>query len=176
MASQHSATSNDGHIRGIKLAGSKLEAKQLAESWRGPRAAINALARGLVAGGAQSWRERARVGALCGSSQRSLREIASVLRCWSAVAISVLGINDSPLLPPTVDGLLQWSRAFVVKATFLDCPGKLRLACEILRLSTASLDHCSGAGASDHPGSELSLSPKGLRPSFHGRQVGRARA
>ena len=143
VAVQRTASMNDGLISVIKLAESKLVVKQLAASSRGPRAAIAALARELVAVGAQSWHDRARVEALCGSSQRSLREVASVLRCWSAFAISVLNINGSDLLPPAVDGLLLWSRTFAVKATFSNYLGKLRLVCEILRLSTASFDHRS---------------------------------
>ena len=147
VAVQRTASMNDGLISVIKLAESKLVVKQLAASSRGPRAAIAAVARELAAVGAQSWHDRARVEALCGSSQRSLREVASVLRCWSAFAISVLNINGSDLLPPTVDGLLLWSRTFAVKATFSNYLGKLRLVCEILRLSTASFDHRSLARA-----------------------------
>ena len=46
-------------------------------------------------------------------------------------------------MPPSVDGLLQWSRAFAVKEAFRNYVGKIRLACELMRLSTASLDHPS---------------------------------
>ena len=63
---QRAAPVDDGLISAIKLAESKLVAKQLAASCRGPMAAIARLAQELGVGGAQSWRGRARVEALFG--------------------------------------------------------------------------------------------------------------
>ena len=46
-------------------------------------------------------------------------------------------------MPATVDGLLAWSRVFAVTETYRNYLGKLRLACEILRVTTACFEHPS---------------------------------
>ena len=104
----------------------------------GPRAAISRILDQLEANPNAAWAEQARLEALCGGSQRSLRQVATALRCWPAFATTVLGVHASDLLPPTVDGLVAFSRAFRVKETYRNYVGKIRLACEILRPPTDS--------------------------------------
>ena len=127
----------------IALTSSKKTVEHLQGSDKGPREAIRLLLCGMEPGNIECWRERARLDALCGSSQRSLREVASAVRCWVAFAEPVLGLSGAACMPPPVDGLVQWSRVFAVKNTFRNYLGKLRLACEILRLPTCNLDHPS---------------------------------
>ena len=121
----------------------RMEVEPLPASSSGPTAAIRALVRDLDVDQLSAWAERAKLEALCGSSKKSLREAASALRCWAKFAVLVLGLSPDSIMPPSVDGLLQWSRAFAVKETFRNYVGKIRLACELMRLSTASLDHPS---------------------------------
>ena len=73
---------------------------------------------------------------------RSLRETVSALKCWSTFAREVLGLGGREL-PPTVDGLAAWSRMFRSKHTFCNYVGKLKLACELAKVSTVSLEHPS---------------------------------
>lgn len=107
----------------------------------GPREAIRHLLRDMEPEHIECWRERARLDALCGGSQRSLGEVASAVRCWDAFAGPVRGLAGSAIMPPPAAGLAQWARAFSVKNAYRDYIGKLRLACEILRLPTRNLDH-----------------------------------
>ena len=113
----------------------------------GPRAAISRILDQLEANPNAAWAEQARLEALCGASQRTLREVATALRCWAAFTTTVPGVHASDLLPPTVDGLVAFSRAFHVKETYRNYVGKIRLACEIPRLPTDSMDHRSIARA-----------------------------
>ena len=116
---------------------------------KGPRASIAILTAELQDDAqSKAWSERARLEALCGSSQLSLREVGSALRAWEAFATPVLGLTGAALLPPSVDGLLSWSRHFGNKRTFSNYVGKLILACEILRMPTQTLKHASVVRAS----------------------------
>ena len=129
----------------IALVSLKLKVKQLPNVGMGPKAAITTLAASMAGHGQFfAWIENPRIEALCGGSQRSLREAAGVLRCWASFAINVLGKGRAEdLLPASADGLVAWSRVFAVKETYRNYLGKLRLACEILRVSTACFEHPS---------------------------------
>ena len=86
---------------------------------KGPRASIARLVAELEDNTQnKEWAERARLEALCGSSQRSVREVASVLRAWEAFATPVLGLSGAELSPPSLDGVLAWVRHFASSRTF----------------------------------------------------------
>jgi len=119
--------------------------ERLHDSGKGPRAAMVTLAANLQHDGkeAKAWAEHARTEALCGSSQRSLREAGSALRLWGAFATTFLGLRGAALLPPPLDGVLAWSRMLANRRTFSNYLGKLVLVCELLRMPTESLKHAS---------------------------------
>ena len=65
----------------MEIVTSRMEVVPLPASSSGPAAAIRTLVRDLNDDQLSAWAERARLEALCGSSKRSLREVASALRC-----------------------------------------------------------------------------------------------
>ena len=133
-----------GVHRATQLINSSVVVERMPGSDKGPRASIARLIAELENNTQnKEWAERARLEALCGSSQRSAREVASVLRAWEAFATPVLGLKGAELLPPSLDGLLAWSRHFSNSRTFGNYVGKLILVCEVLRLPTDSLKHAS---------------------------------
>ena len=133
----------------IDIVRSGIVVQRLRGADKGPRASIAILTAELQDDAqSKAWSERARLEALCGSSQLSLREVGSALRAWEAFATPVLGLTGAALLPPSVDGLLAWSRHFGNKRTFSNYVGKLILACEILRMPTQTLQHASVVRAS----------------------------
>ena len=100
----------------------------------------------------------ARLEAVCGN-MASIMETATALKCWSMFALGARLVRPGEELPPTVTGLLAWSRQFAVKGTFNNYLGKLALACEIGGVSRESFSHESIARAKRTIGS-LSACPK----------------
>ena len=78
--------------------------------------------------------ELARLEALCGNMV-SVGETKCALNCWCNFARSFGIVEPGKELPPSVDGLLAWSRIFAKKSTFNNYLTKLGLACEIAGVS-----------------------------------------
>ena len=76
------------------------------------------------------WLAEARTLAICGSCPKSAESVFSGIRQWRWFAKNVLRISGTPL-PPTIDGLLQWSLTFRNNRTFANYVGYVRLACEL---------------------------------------------
>ena len=78
------------------------------------------------------WRRRIRVRALvqaiCGSCPGSLESALSGMRCWGWFFKHVLR-GSGPMLPPTLDGLLQCSLTFRNRRTFSNYVSYVKLAC-----------------------------------------------
>ena len=110
---------------------------------KGPRAAGVLLVANLKRGlDRQEWVERARVAAIVGSCPRSHPSVISGLRFWAFFAIKVLN-QRGDLLPPSLEGLLAWSRLFRNKGTFTNYLSYVKLGCEILNLPVAVFVHPS---------------------------------
>ena len=90
----------------------------------------------------REWIEKARLSALLGSSVKTHNSFLSGVRCYMNFADSILGLRDREL-PPSVEGLLAWSTLFRCAATFSNYLGHVRLACEVLQVSTVALDNPS---------------------------------
>jgi hypothetical protein len=116
---------------------------------KGPRAAgallVNDIKRGLDR---DVWLERARVAAIVGSCPKSHASVISGLRFWAFFAIRVLNLRGN-LLPPTLEGLLAWSRLFRNKGTFCNYVSYVKLGCEVLGLSVDVFAHPSLARAKE---------------------------
>ena len=116
---------------------------------KGPQAAgallVNNLKRGLDR---QEWIERARNVATVGSGPKSHPSIISGLRFWVFFAIRVLNLR-ADLLPPSLEGLLAWSRLVRNKGTFCRCVSYIKLRCGILNLSVMVFAHPSLARAKE---------------------------
>ena len=69
----------------------------------------------------------ARLEALCGNMV-SIMETATASKCWTMFALGARLVQPGKELPPTVAGLLAWSRQFAVRGTFTKYLGKLALA------------------------------------------------
>ena len=110
---------------------------------KGPRAAgallVDNLKRGLDR---QEWVERARVAAIVGSCPKSHPSVISGLRFWSFFAIRVLN-QRGDLLPPSLEGLLAWSRLFRNKRTFSNYLSYVKLGCEIRNVPVDVFAHSS---------------------------------
>ena len=110
---------------------------------KGPRGAgallVDNLKRGLDR---QDWIEKACIAAIVGSCPKSHPSAISGLRCWAFFAIRVLNLRGN-LLPPSLEGLLAWSRLFRSKGTFCNYVSYVKLGCEILNLSVAVFAHPS---------------------------------
>ena len=94
------------------------------------------------------WLERARVAAIVGSCPKSHASVISGLRFWAFFAIRVLNLRGN-LLPPTLEGLLAWSRLFRNKGTFCNYVSYVKLGCEVLGLSVDVFAHPSLARAKE---------------------------
>ena len=106
--------------------------------WSGPRAEIDLLCNKSFSEAARiRWLEDARVRAILGSCPKSHASVMSGLRCWFAFASKVLHRSGSEL-PPTVDGLVQWSLMFRCSRTFQNYLNYVNLGCEIMRVPTES--------------------------------------
>ena len=90
--------------------------------------------------------EVARLEAICGSMV-SIRETSTALRCWKLFCVGTRLVAPGQELPPTVTGLLAWSRQFRVKGTYCNYLSKLALACEIAGVSRCAFSHPSIARA-----------------------------
>jgi hypothetical protein len=109
----------------------------------GPMAAARQLgAQSDVFGSRSLWCETARQEAICWGRSLSLREAKSVLNCWESFSNRVLSPVDGGM-PPTVAGLVTWSRSFRSKGTFSNYLGFLKLLCDLGDLSTEAFDHAS---------------------------------
>ena len=84
----------------------------------------------------KQWVAEAKIAALLGSFPRSKASTASGIRSWMRFSDQVLGLKGREL-PPTADGLIAWSTLFRSSATFANYVGYVRVACELLGLSTA---------------------------------------
>ena len=85
---------------------------------------------------------KARLEAICGNMS-SIREAATAVRCWKKFAINMNIVAPDEELPPSVTGLLSWSRIFRSKGTYANYMSKLALACEIGGVSRKSFAHPS---------------------------------
>ena len=99
-----------------------------------PRRATALLADADAAGlDAARFAESARVEAMLMSAPKSLASQASALRCWAAFADGVLGCGGRHL-PPTVEGLVAWSKIFCNRGTYCNYITAVRKACLIAGL------------------------------------------
>jgi hypothetical protein len=108
---------------------------------RGPTAAVRGLDKALFDSedGRYEWVRRARMDAIIGSAPLSIPSAISALRCWGAFADKALGANGDHF-PPTIEGLLSWSRLFRCSRTFANYVAKVRLACHIADVSATNVD------------------------------------
>ena len=115
----------------------------LALASKGPRAACTMLVDNLKRGlDRQDWVERARIAAIVGSCPKSHPSVISGLRFWAFFAIRVLNLRGD-LLPPSLEGLLAWSRLFRSKGTFCNYVSYVKLGCEILNYPVGVFAHPS---------------------------------
>ena len=105
--------------------------------------------------------EISRLEALCGNMV-SIRETSTAVRCWRKFGLAMGLVVHDRELPPTVTGLLAWSRIFAVKGTFANYLSKLALACEIAGVSKQCFEHPSVKRAKATIGS-LQAPPKPKR-------------
>ena len=84
----------------------------------------------------------ARLQAICGGLT-SIKETSTAVRCWSKFATTFNIVKRGQEFPPTVSGLLAWSRIFAVKTTYANYMYKLALACEMAGLSKDCFHHPS---------------------------------
>ena len=103
----------------------------------------------------------ARLEAICGNMV-SIREAATAVRCWSRFGTTMGIVAKDHELPPTVTGLVAWSRIFAVKNTYTNYMSKLALACEIAGVSRKAFSHPSVARAKRTIGT-LQSAPKPKR-------------
>ena len=83
--------------------------------------------------------EISRLEAICGS-RISIKETATALRCWTRFG-SAMGLFEPGCeLPPSVIGLLAWSRIFACKGTFANYLSNLSFACELAGVCRNSFD------------------------------------
>ena len=80
--------------------------------------------------------------AIVGSCPKSHRSAKSGMRFWKWFAGNVLGWRGD-VLPPTLDGLLQWSRLFRCHKTFGNYVAYVKLACEIVSAPVDVFSHPS---------------------------------
>ena len=74
--------------------------------------------------------ESIRVEAMLMSAPKALASYASALKCWGAFADGFL-LARGKHLPPTVHGLISWSKIFVNKDTFGNYVTAVRKGCLI---------------------------------------------
>ena len=136
---------------------------------KGPRAAgallVEQLKRGLDR---QEWIERARVAAIVGSCPKSHPSVISGLRFWAYFSIRVLHLRGD-LLPPTLEGLLAWSRLFRNKGTFCNYVSYVKLGCEIRGLPVDVFAHPSMARAKEAIRKRRLVMPR--QPTWIGHDV-----
>ena len=87
-----------------------------------------------------AWLAAARTNAILGSCPKSLKSLISGLRCWFCFAQQELRLTGREL-PPTVDGLLQFSVLFRCKGTFRNYVGYIRTACELVGFPIEAFMH-----------------------------------
>ena len=73
--------------------------------------------------------------AIVGTAPKSSREAISVFRAWSGYMIA---LRRSVILPPTPDDLAVWSVLFKTRKVYTNDVGKLKMVCELMRVSTDS--------------------------------------
>ena len=88
------------------------------------------------------WEVEARARAIVGSCPRSLESARSGMRCWISYYRRGLG-KDGNAFPPVLDDLLSFSGLFRHHGTFSNYLGYVKLACELLGVSTEVFDHSS---------------------------------
>ena len=81
--------------------------------------------------GRESWLSDARVQAIAGSCPRSHDSAKSGMRFWKWFAVFILGMRGN-VLPPSLAGLLQWSRLFRNHKVFGNYLSYVKLACELV--------------------------------------------
>lgn len=97
----------------------------------GPKKALDTLVKAVPVGvERQAWLIKARVLALVGNCQRSMPSVRCGIRCWIGFSTHVLGPHHE-ICPPTLEGLLGWSRNFRCDRTFSNYCSYVRLGCEI---------------------------------------------
>ena len=106
----------------------------------GPRNAIRELSFNAASDDDKvQWVQKARLASILGSVSRSLNSTASGVRCWMHFASQILKLKGREL-PPSVDGLLAFSCLFRNAETYGNYLAHIRLACELLQVSTQTLD------------------------------------
>ena len=106
----------------------------------GPRNAIRELSFNAASDDDKvQWVQKARLASILGSVSRSLNSTASGVRCWMHFASQILKLKGREL-PPSVDGLLAFSCLFRNAETYGNYLAHIRLACELLQVSTHALD------------------------------------
>ena len=109
----------------------------------GPRGAIDKLATSLENDVDRTfWVQQARVQAIVGSCPSSLASVKSGVRAWLAFCRRCLK-RSGDVLPPEVGDLLAWSRLFRHAGTFGNYVSYVRLACELVGVSTTVFEHPS---------------------------------
>ena len=83
---------------------------------------------------------RARVDTLLESAPGSLQNYASGLRAWAVFAGEVMGDVQGGL-PPSVDGLVAFSRVFNNAGTYANYLCAIRLACDVAGVDRANTNH-----------------------------------
>ena len=103
----------------------------------GPRAVQEQMAnRFLCNREREAWIENARIAALLGACPKSLNSFRSGVRCYLNFAETVLKVRGS-VLPPTLAALLSWSQMFRCADTFSNYLSHVKLACELIDVSTS---------------------------------------
>ena len=109
--------------------------RKLVVSDVGPRGAVKRLRATVNNEDMSSWCERARVDALLGSCPKSIESVKSGIRAWlEFVEIVLSGQRDA--FPPSLGGLLAWSKTFRSSDTFSNYISYVKLACELVGAST----------------------------------------
>ena len=84
----------------------------------------------------ESWLKKAVADSLLGSCPKSHRRFLSGLAAWQDFARRNLGIADKKQLPPTLNGLLAWSRTFSYEGAFSNYLNFVKLACQLEGVSS----------------------------------------
>ena len=101
----------------------------------GPRAALKRLRSTFGADDLDSWCDKARIEALMGSCPRSVESFKSGVRAWLEFVDEVLSGHGNAF-PPSLGGLLAWSKMFRCSGTFGNYLAYVKLACELAKAPT----------------------------------------
>jgi hypothetical protein len=98
----------------------------------GPKKAGDELAAAVKRGLCPSaWLQKARTETVMMSAPHSLRSAQSALKAWASFSDAVLGTRGNHL-PPSIDGLVAWSRLFRRAGTYSNYISCISLACDMV--------------------------------------------